>query len=406
MSYIFISYTRRGNTRFARLVSQRLNALGVETWLAAEKLKAAHESGVTAGEITQINSAVANSSAVLVLWSTTSISRPYVIGEVNRVYDDSNPIGSKKNATRLVQAIIDKMDKNRIPAPFGQRNSHRIVELKSNNSPVEWPALLAEIGGYLGRPGLAELDALLVADDPTHAHTVEAIASWCRKYSSDPMAKPLWQRVENHHRSKFNAQRTAFVKRRDDYLETFKNKTDDAVVAFNSKFDSFMNKYWSVNTVLPPDPSEFWRSAKARATPLETMRRLITSSRKTPTVWLPHEVDEQLREQQNKSATEMQEQERASEAEIQKLRSRLDAKLRETRKSAEKQETANQKLKDKNRDLQDEVKRLETSLRKKGFWNWFNFCMSLILYALVFLVASQNWDELSALLASFFDTSQ
>ncbi|MGH7009379.1 MAG: TIR domain-containing protein, partial [Caulobacteraceae bacterium] len=130
MTDIFISYARSTEEQ-ARRVGETLAALGYEVW-RDEKL-AAHE---TYAEM--IESRLAESRAVLVLWSRDAVKSQWVRSEADRA----------RAQGKLVQLNIDGSS---LPMPFDQIQCADLVHWRGDPEAPGWRRALASLSELLGR---------------------------------------------------------------------------------------------------------------------------------------------------------------------------------------------------------------------------------------------------------------
>jgi hypothetical protein len=134
---VFISY-RRDQRDQVRLIADKLQELDLSIWFDARL-----EAGTSFDE--EINREIRSAKAVLVCWSPEAIQSRWVRAEAS--------IALERDALVAVQLAPTEL----MP-PFNLIHAPDLSRWNGNSDDAGWRAMLARIGGLVGRPGLAELD--------------------------------------------------------------------------------------------------------------------------------------------------------------------------------------------------------------------------------------------------------
>jgi hypothetical protein len=164
MADVFISYARSDRPR-CTLIRDALAALRIDVWFDA---------GIAPGHVfdREIERQIADSKAVLVLWSRASAASDWVRAEAR--------VG--REAGKLAAAFLEPCE---LPLEFRSIQTEALaVEGAIEADPV-WPGMVRRIGELVGRDGLADFARL--AADP--AARPEAWRHWIERHPTDPLVE-------------------------------------------------------------------------------------------------------------------------------------------------------------------------------------------------------------------------
>lgn len=163
MADVFISYSRSDRPRCSQ-IRDALAALKVDVWFDA---------GIDPGHAfdREIEREIAESKAVLVLWSEASAASDWVRNEAR----------AGKESDRLVAAQLEPCQ---LPLEFRSVQAELLAPDSAIETSPVWFGMLKRIGELVGRPGLADFARLSASDAPA----AEAWRGWIAAYPADPLA--------------------------------------------------------------------------------------------------------------------------------------------------------------------------------------------------------------------------
>jgi hypothetical protein len=170
MADVFISYARSDRPR-CTLIRDALAALRIDVWFDA---------GIAPGHVfdREIEHQIAESKAVLVLWSQTSAASDWVRAEAR--------VG--REAGKLAAAFLEPCE---LPLEFRSVQTEMLAAEGAVEADPVWPGLVRRIGELVGRPGLADF-ARLAADPATRP---EAWRRWIERHPADPLVDSAVERM-------------------------------------------------------------------------------------------------------------------------------------------------------------------------------------------------------------------
>jgi hypothetical protein len=174
MPDVFISYKHRLRERVDAM-AEALAALGLDVW---------YDKGLIAGDdyAAAISEKLRASKCVLVAWSPDAFPprdrHGWVRGEAQ--------IG--RNRDVLIAVMLEPTD---LDPPWNTVQYENLVEWTSETDDrASWRGMLRAIGGFVGRPGLAEFDQARAAG------TATALTDWAREFAEDPLANAVWEKIK------------------------------------------------------------------------------------------------------------------------------------------------------------------------------------------------------------------
>jgi hypothetical protein len=170
MSPVFLSYKRVDDAARAKVVRARLEALGLDIFQDVD---------MSAGEFfpTILNKRIRAATAVLVLWSKSSIDSHWVVSEAQKGLEQA----------KLVAVAFDRDITREMPMPFNGIQTPDLSDWIETGSKADhdgWRSVLKALGGLCNRP-LAEIANILESGTP------ETKADFVRNHPNDPFAVGL-----------------------------------------------------------------------------------------------------------------------------------------------------------------------------------------------------------------------
>jgi predicted nuclease with TOPRIM domain len=228
MSPVFLSYKRVDDAARAKVVRDRLEALGLEIFQDVD---------MSAGTDfhTDLNKRIRAATAVLVLWSRSSIDSRWVLAEAKKGLE----------LDKLVAVGFDRDITKEVPMPFNGIQTPDLSDWIENGSKADhhgWRSVLKALGGLSNRP-LVEIANIREAGTP------EAKADFVRDHPNDPFAASFaaelkaatlyeFEQEANRHKQLAERQLANEIRRMNQLRSQLAGMTDAAVAAGNyPKFD-------------------------------------------------------------------------------------------------------------------------------------------------------------------------
>jgi len=165
---VFISYKREERTRCERIAT-KLRGLGLDVWFDA-KLEAGKNFD------REIESAVARSKAVLVLWSPSAVDSQWV----------RNEAGYGLKNEKLVAARLHPCDP---PLAFSAVHFEDLLNPAFQDDDPSWLRLLERISTLVGRPSIVSYSQAL-------AKAAIPLEEWARENAADPLAVQIKEKAD------------------------------------------------------------------------------------------------------------------------------------------------------------------------------------------------------------------
>lgn len=228
MADVFISYSREDKPFIEKIVSA-FEAFGISAWFDVRLKSGDSFDEVIAAEIERVK-------AVLVCWSTTSVSSKWVKTEAS--------FGEDQNI--LAACFIESCEP---PFLFRLVNAVDLCGWNGELDHAGWLKILERIGPLIGRPGLLSLALAMSQKAPENAR-----AQWARQYPDDPMAQPTWMSWLDREQARFAAELETARKSLEDHFNRRKANAKAKLTSLEKEFERWRALAKPGDLRATPDP--------------------------------------------------------------------------------------------------------------------------------------------------------
>jgi hypothetical protein len=235
MSKVFISYKRVDRDK-AAVIRARLEALQLPLFID-------DEIPATENFAFAINTHLNSASAVLVLWTETSVKWPKP-GEYNYVLAEAQYAADRHI---LVAVCVEKLPPGALPVPFNSIQAPDISDWIATGAPArhkQWQHALKALGGLVGRPTLGELAIVMEEGD------AEAKRVFLRNSPDDPMSAIFAAELETIVRDEFEEQ----FRKAQARIDRRKTNAERKLTECRRDFERRLGDLRAGHHFMPPDP--------------------------------------------------------------------------------------------------------------------------------------------------------